>query len=68
MSRNLAQQVVEKNEVFGILGPNGAGKTSLMSILYQTSMVSCGDVIVNGSNIVRGECPPSVGVVSQVGS
>jgi ABC-type Na+ transport system ATPase subunit NatA len=57
--------VVERNEVFGILGPNGAGKTSLMDILCQKTMVSCGNVVMNGVNMTRGECPSCVGVVSQ---
>ena len=44
---------VEKGEIFALLGPNGAGKTTLISIICGTGLMSSGQVLVDGHDIVR---------------
>ena len=44
---------IEKREIFALLGPNGAGKTTLISIICGITTPSCGEVRVNGFDIIR---------------
>lgn len=42
-----------KNGVLGLIGPNGAGKSTLMRILATISKPTNGQILLNGTDIVR---------------
>ncbi|MEM0202362.1 MAG: ABC transporter ATP-binding protein [Archaeoglobaceae archaeon] len=42
-----------KNEIFGLLGPNGSGKTTLMKTIAGILKPSSGDVLVDGTSVVK---------------
>jgi ABC-2 type transport system ATP-binding protein len=44
---------IERQEIFALLGPNGAGKTTLISTICGTVVMSAGQVLVDGHDIVR---------------
>ncbi len=44
---------IEQGEVFGLLGPNGAGKTTTISMISTLIDPDGGDVIVDGSSILK---------------
>lgn len=44
---------VPKGERFAIIGPNGAGKSTLFNLISGRFPVSSGDIILNGSSIIR---------------
>lgn len=44
---------VEKGDIFGIVGGSGAGKSTLLRTINLLQPVSQGDVLVNGSSVVK---------------
>lgn len=44
---------VEKGDIFGIVGGSGAGKSTLLRTINLLQSVSQGDVLVNGSSVVK---------------
>lgn len=46
-------------EFYGIIGPNGAGKTTIFNLISGFYRASCGDILVDGTNI-RGLKPHQV--------
>lgn len=40
-------------EVFGLIGPNGAGKTTLVNLITGIYSADCGEIVLNGKNIVK---------------
>ena len=44
---------VEKGDIFGIVGGSGAGKSTLLRTINLLQPVSQGDVVVNGSSVVK---------------
>lgn len=44
---------INKGEIVGILGPNGAGKTTLLNILSGCLSFDCGEVFLNGHDIIK---------------
>jgi len=60
---------VGKDTVFALLGPNGAGKTTIFNIIRGDILPDTGDVIINGTSVIRhprkartslGVCPSSL--------
>lgn len=44
---------VPEGAVFGLLGPNGAGKTTLIRIITRITAPDSGEVLLNGSPLIR---------------
>jgi sodium transport system ATP-binding protein len=42
-----------EGQIFGLLGPNGAGKTTTLRILATMMLPTKGEVIINGSDVVK---------------
>jgi branched-chain amino acid transport system ATP-binding protein len=43
---------LKEGEAIGILGPNGAGKTTLFNLVSGDITPDCGDILLNGKNIL----------------
>lgn len=56
-----------QGKALGILGSNGAGKTTLINLLTTTTLPDCGEITINGINILENPNPirQQLGVVSQ---
>ncbi|EDR15973.1 uncharacterized protein LACBIDRAFT_187302 [Laccaria bicolor S238N-H82] len=66
---------VSRDTVFALLGPNGAGKTTTFNIIRGDVVPDVGDVIINGTSVVRhprtarsalGVCPQFTAIDSQL--
>lgn len=44
---------IKEGEIFGFIGPNGAGKTTTIKMLLGITPPNSGDIIVNGTSILR---------------
>lgn len=44
---------IDKGRIYGFLGPNGAGKTTTMNIITGYLAATCGQVTVNGYDILK---------------
>ncbi|KAF8971850.1 hypothetical protein BDZ97DRAFT_1650923 [Flammula alnicola] len=66
---------LSRDTIFALLGPNGAGKTTIFNIIRGNILPDCGDVLINGTSIVRhprvarsalGVCPQFTAIDSQL--
>ena len=53
LALNSVDLAIEKGEIFALLGPNGAGKTTLIGVICGTVLMTSGQVLVDGCDVVR---------------
>ena len=64
--KNISFQL-KKGRSLAILGPNGAGKSTTLKMIYATTIMTSGYVIINGINVEKSprEAKRHIGVVMQ---
>lgn len=58
---------IQPGTCYGLLGPNGAGKTTVMRMIYCTTPLTSGQILVNNLDVMQNmsDVKRSIGVVTQ---